>query len=115
MPIVIRRAYESAQAADGTRVLVDRLWPRGLTKEKLKLDLWMKEVAPSNELRKEFHARPEKWAEFQRRYYAELEAQPELTGELKRRSRAGTVTLMYAGRDAAHNNAAALKNYLEKS
>ena len=115
MAIVIKRAYEPAQAADGYRVLVDRLWPRGLTKEKLKLDVWMKEVAPSNELRKEFHNRPEKWAEFQGQYDAELRAQGELISELRRKARSGTVTLVYAARDEAHNNAAALKKYLEKT
>jgi uncharacterized protein YeaO (DUF488 family) len=114
MPVVIKRAYEPAQAADGYRVLVDRLWPRGLTKEKLKLDVWMKEVSPSTELRKEFHHQAERWAEFQRRYFTELQAQPELIGELRRKSRTGTVTLVYAARDETRNNAAALKHYLEQ-
>ena len=115
MPIVIKRAYEPAQVSDGYRVLVDRLWPRGLTKEKLKLDAWMKEVSPSTELRKEFHQQAARWAEFQRRYFTELKGQPQLIGELRTKARTGTVTLIYAARDETHNNAAALKNYLEKS
>jgi uncharacterized protein YeaO (DUF488 family) len=115
MPVVIKRAYEPAQVSDGYRVLVDRLWPRGLTKEKLKLDAWMKEVSPSTELRKEFHQEAARWAEFQRRYSSELRAQQTLISELRSRARSGTVTLVYAARDETHNNAAALKNYLEKS
>jgi len=97
---------------DGTRILVDRLWPRGLSKDKLKLDAWMKDLAPSNELRKEFHHDVAKWDEFQRHYFKELDRQPELVAELRKKARRGTVTLIYAAHDQTHNNAVALKKYL---
>lgn len=112
MTLQIKRAYEPARRTDGTRVLVDRLWPRGISKEKLKLDAWMKDLAPSNELRKEFHHDPAKWVEFQKRYFKELERQPEQVAELRKQARRGTVTLIYAAQDEEHNNAAALKKYL---
>jgi uncharacterized protein YeaO (DUF488 family) len=113
MPVVIKRAYESLSASDGYRVLVDRLWPRGLTKEKLKLDVWMKDLSPSPELRKWFSHDVAKWAEFQKRYRKELQAHPDLIQELKKRSRQGRVTLVFAAHDEVHNNAALLKKYLE--
>jgi uncharacterized protein YeaO (DUF488 family) len=113
MPVVIKRAYDPPKASDGYRVLVDRLWPRGLTKEKLKLDVWMKDISPSPELRKWFSHDVAKWAEFQRRYRKEIEAHADLLGELRKRARHGTLTLVYAARDSEHNNAALLKKYLE--
>ena len=87
---------------------------RGLSKEKLKLDSWRKEIAPSNELRKWFHQGEHKWVDFRRRYFKELDAQPELIRELRKKARGQTVTLLYAARDAEHNNALALKEYLER-
>ncbi|HTP00848.1 MAG TPA: DUF488 domain-containing protein [Anaerolineales bacterium] len=115
MTIQIKRAYEPPSSSDGTRILVDRLWPRGISKEKLKLDEWMKEVSPSNELRKEFHHDASRWQEFQKRYAVELDRQPDLIAELRKKARRGKVTLVYAAQDEVHNNAAALKKYLEKS
>jgi uncharacterized protein YeaO (DUF488 family) len=114
MTIQIKRAYDPPAASDGARILVDRLWPRGLTKEKLKLDVWMKEVAPSNELRKWFHEGGHAWMDFRARYFKELDAQPELIDELRKKARGRTVTLLYAARDAEQNNALALKEYLER-
>jgi uncharacterized protein YeaO (DUF488 family) len=112
MSIQIKRVYEAAARGDGKRILVDRLWPRGLSKEKAKVDVWMKDVAPSNELRKWFDHDPAKWVEFQKRYRAELAKQKELLAELKREARAGTVTLVYGAHDEEHNNAAALVKIL---
>lgn len=114
MSISIKRAYEPAQAADGYRVLVDRLWPRGLSKTTLMMDAWMKELAPSTALRNWFHHDVAKWADFEKRYFKELDAQPEAVGELRRKARAGRLTLLYAARDETHNNAVALKKYLER-
>src|SRR5512140_1897931 len=115
MTIRIKRAYEAASRADGTRILVDRLWPRGLSKEKLELDAWMKELAPSNELRKRFHHDVEKWDQFQKAYFKELDSQPEQVAELRKKARGRTVTLIYAAHDEVHNNAAALKAYLSRA
>jgi uncharacterized protein YeaO (DUF488 family) len=112
MTVRIKRAYDPPSPADGTRVLVDRLWPRGLSKEKLKLDAWMKDLAPSNELRKRYHHDAAKWEEFQKHYFEELAQQPELVAELRKKARSSVVTLIYAAHDEVHNNAAALKAYL---
>jgi uncharacterized protein YeaO (DUF488 family) len=116
MPLKVKRVYEAAAKADGIRILVDRLWPRGIAKEKAKIDLWLKEVAPSNALRKRFHAKPEKWDAFLEAYAAELEADEavEAAKELRGHIRKGTVTLLYAARDEAHNNAVALKAWLTR-
>src|SRR5512143_4237504 len=114
MSIQIKRAYEPASPRDGTRVLVDRLWPRGISKDKLKLDAWMKELAPSNELRKWFHHDVENWSEFEKRYFEELSKQPEKVDELLKQAKRHTVTLLYGARDETHNNAVALKKYLER-
>lgn len=111
MGISLKRAYESPEPADGKRVLVDRMWPRGMTKEKAKIDLWLKDVAPSAELRKWFGHDSEKWPEFLRRYRAELEGSPALA-ELRELARNGKVTLVYAARDEKHNNAVALRAIL---
>ena len=114
MTVQIKRVYAPRSPTDGYRVLVDRLWPRGLSKEKLKLDAWMKELAPSNELRKWFGHEESKWAEFQKRYFKELSQQPELVAELHKKARGHKVTLLYSSREEVHNNAVALKNYLER-
>lgn len=110
MSAAVKRAYETAAPGDGYRVLVDRLWPRGVSKEKLKLDEWMKDVAPSPGLRKWYGHEPEKWKEFQRRYRAELgePAAKELVQKLAARARRGKVTLLTGARDAEHSDAAVL-------
>jgi len=112
--ILLKRAYEPAARSDGKRFLVDRLWPRGMDKKKLKLEAWLKELAPSNELRKTFCHDPEKWPEFQRRYFAELDASSANWGPLLEAVREGDVTLVYAARDTERNNAVALRAYLAK-
>ena len=110
--IRLKRVYEPAAKSDGQRLLVERLWPRGVKKEALQLDSWLREVAPSAELRKWFGHRPERWAEFQRRYRTELDAnaanwQPILDAAQKK-----TVTLLFSSHDAEHNNVVALADYL---
>ncbi len=114
--IRIKRAYEEPEADDGYRVLVDRLWPRGVKKEHLRLDAWLKELAPSPELRKWFGHDPARWEEFQRRYRAEFsapEAQTLLT-ELAERAGLGPITLVYGARDEQHNGAVVLRELLEE-
>ena len=112
MAINIKRIYEPAEAADGYRILVDRLWPRGISKEKAKLDVWLKEVAPSNELREWFGHKPERFAEFKKRYAAELRDNPALE-ELREALKAHkTVTLLYAAHDEVYNQARVLAEYL---
>jgi uncharacterized protein YeaO (DUF488 family) len=111
--IRLKRAYEPPAKADGTRLLVERLWPRGIKKEALKLDAWLRDVAPSHGLRQWFGHRPERWVEFQRRYRAELDARPVVWQPILDTARRGTVTLVFSARDEAHNNAAALAEYLK--
>jgi uncharacterized protein YeaO (DUF488 family) len=111
--IQVRRAYEPAGPADGFRVLVDRIWPRGMKKEQAAIDLWLKDVAPSAGLRKWFGHDPAKWDEFRRRYASELDREPDAVRLLEEKSRRGTLTLVFAAKDAEHSNAAALKGYLE--
>ncbi|MBN1836610.1 MAG: DUF488 family protein [Spirochaetales bacterium] len=106
MGIVLKRAYEAPAAKDGYRVLVDRLWPRGVSKEEARLDAWLKEAAPSDELRSRFHGERAGWSEFRRRYLAELKPHREESRPLAHRAREGRVTLVYAGRDERRNNAA---------
>jgi uncharacterized protein YeaO (DUF488 family) len=116
MGISVKRVYDKPAKEDGTRILVDRLWPRGIAKAKAGVDLWLKEIAPSNDLRKRFHLHPEDWAAFKRAYAAELKS-PEAkaaVGELRREVRAGPVTLLYTAKDEAHNNAVALLAWLKK-
>lgn len=108
----IKRIYEPAAASDGARVLVDRVWPRGVSKDAAALTLWLKEVAPSAGLRKWFGHDPARWEEFQRRYGAELDANAEAVGVLRNMLRSGRVTLLYGARDTEHNQAVALKNHL---
>ena len=110
--IKLKRVYEQAEPDDGLRYLVDRLWPRGMAKDALQLTAWLREVAPSDELRKEFHRDPARWEEFRRRYWAELDARPEVWEPLLRAARNGTITLLFAARDTEHNNAVALRDYL---
>jgi uncharacterized protein YeaO (DUF488 family) len=112
----IKRVYEAAAKEDGLRVLVDRLWPRGLTKEKARVDLWLKDIAPSDELRRRFHGHPDQWREFVTAYGRELEQEPAKTAaaSLRERLRGRPVTLLYAARDETHNNAVALKAWLER-
>ncbi len=112
--IRIRRVYEAPDPAGGKRFLVDRLWPRGIRKEALPLDGWPKEAAPSNELRAWFHAGSGPWEAFRERYYRELEANPEAWRPLLEAAKEGTVALLYGAKDTEHNNAAALRDYLEK-
>ena len=111
--IRLKRAYDAAGDADGYRILVDRIWPRGVSKEKLRLDDWPKELAPSTELRKWIHHDPKKWEEFKKRYFEELEDQKEALEALEKTCREKTVTLVFAARDTERNNAAALKDFLE--
>ncbi len=112
--IRLRRVYEAPAAGEGKRFLVERLWPRGMKKEDLVLDGWLKEVAPSTALRRWFAHDPAKWTEFQRRYQAELDAKPETWRPLLQAARRGRVTLLYSAKDTEHNNALALKSYLEE-
>ena len=112
--IQLKRARESADESDGLRYLVERLWPRGVKKTELPLDGWLKDVAPSTELRKWFSHDPSKWAEFRRRYSAELDAHADSWKPLLDAARHGRVTLIYSSHDAEHNNAVALKEYLDK-
>ncbi len=113
--IRIKRAYEKPAKEDGDRILVDRLWPRGIKKETAKIDFWPKELAPSNELRQWYGHDPDKWAEFKARYFAELNAQPALVEELRKHVRKGTVTFIYSSKEERLNNAAALKEYIGAS
>lgn len=106
--------YEAPDAEDGTRILVDRLWPRGLTKEKASVDLWLKEISPSAELRKWFAHDPKKWPVFQTRYHAELEANEDLVAQIKHEMKKGAVTLVYGAKDEEHNDAVVLLQFLRK-
>ena len=115
MRIKIKRVYEEPDKHDGARILVDRLWPRGLTKEKARVDLWLKEIAPSTELRKWFGHDPEKWSSFRRRYETEILHNDDLIKVLKQKAREGTITLIYGARDEQHNEALVLKQFLERS
>ena len=112
--IQVKRVYEPSTARDGTRFLVDHLWPRGLKKQAVKVKSWIKEVAPSTGLRQWFGHDPAKWKEFQRRYFSELDQKPKVWEPLISTAGEGTITLVFSARDEEHNNAVALKNYLEK-
>jgi uncharacterized protein YeaO (DUF488 family) len=108
MKVAIKRVYEEPAKSDGTRILVDRLWPRGLTKEKAKVDVWLKDVAPSTELRKWFAHDPKKWTEFQARYKEELKSHADQFALLKEEAAKGPVTLLYGAKDEEHNEAVVL-------
>jgi len=110
--IRLKRAYDAMSRTDGTRFLVERLWPRGVSKATLQLDAWLKEVGPSTALRKWFSHDPEKWREFRRRYFRELDSRPEAWKPIASAARRGTVTLVYSSHDTEHNNAVALQEYV---
>ncbi len=112
--IKVKRVYELEGTSEGRRFLVERLWPRGIKKEKLHMDAWLKDVAPSQALRQWFGHDPAKWEEFQRRYRAELESHPEAWRPILDAARQGEVTLLYSARDTEHNNAIVLKEFLQK-
>ena len=111
--VKLKRAYAAPARSDGQRVLVDRVWPRGITKKESLIDDWIKDVAPSTALRKWFNHELLKWNEFKRRYFRELDGRPDALKRLLARSRRGTVTLVFGARDVDHNNAVALKDYIE--
>ena len=112
MSIRLKRVYDKPAKSDGHRVLVDRLWPRGLKKSEARLDEWLKEIAPSTTLRKCFAHDPTRWTEFKKRYAAELDDQPEQVEQLARSAKKRTITLLFGAKDTEHNNAVALKEYL---
>lgn len=112
--IQLKRIYEPTSPDDGMRILVDRLWPRGVSKAKAKLDLWLKDIAPSTALRQWFGHDPQKWQEFRKRYREELAKNPEAVSVLENAVKKGKVTLLYGARDTEHNEAAVLKDYLAK-
>ena len=109
----VRRVYDPPARSDGCRVLVDRIWPRGLSKEAAKLDAWIKDVAPSSELRKWFGHEPSRWASFKHKYFRELDERGEALAQLLEVCSARTLTLLFAAKDCAHNNAVVLKEYLD--
>jgi uncharacterized protein YeaO (DUF488 family) len=113
--IFCKRVYDSVDAADGARFLVDRLWPRGVRKEQLRLDDWLKELAPSDALRHWFGHDPDKWNEFRRRYRAELDAHPAAVQRLAAAAERGNVTLLFGAHDIERNNAVALREYVEQA
>ena len=111
--ITLKRAYDSVSRTDGRRFLVERLWPRGVSKAKLRVDAWLKEVGPSTELRQWFSHDPGKWSEFRRRYFRELDSRPEAWQPIASAARRGRVTLVYSSHDTEHNNAVALQQYVQ--
>jgi uncharacterized protein YeaO (DUF488 family) len=112
--IKLKRVYEPASSSDGARYLVERLWPRGMKKTALRIDAWLKDVAPSTTLRRWFNHDPKKWGEFQRRYRRELNANPDALRPILNAAQRGNVTLVYSSHDAEHNNAVVLKEYVEE-
>ena len=112
--ITLKRAYDPVSRTDGTRFLVERLWPRGVSKAKLRVDAWLKEAGPSTELRKWFGHDPEKWDQFRRRYFRELGSRPEAWQPIVAAARRGPVTLVYSSHDTQYNNAVALHEYLRR-
>jgi uncharacterized protein YeaO (DUF488 family) len=112
MTIRLKRVYETSEPADGTRILVDRLWPRGLTKKKAAIDLWLKEIAPSIQLRKWFGHDPKKWRRFRRCYRTELKQHSVQLQLIKSKAKEGVVTLIYGARDQEYNEAVVLKEFL---
>jgi uncharacterized protein YeaO (DUF488 family) len=111
--IQVKRVYDPPAKADGYRVLVDRLWPRGLKKSEVRIDQWLKEIAPSTMLRKWFKHDPDRWSEFRKKYWAELDDHCEQIEKLARDAGKGTVTLLFAAKETKHNNAVALKEYFQ--
>lgn len=114
MAVRLKRAYDPAEPSDGYRVLIDRLWPRGVSKQKAQVNEWARELAPSTELRKWFGHEPARFEEFRRRYLAELDAHADEVSALRRRSRAGTLTLVYAAHDSEHNDAVVLAELIRR-
>jgi uncharacterized protein YeaO (DUF488 family) len=114
MTIRVKRIYEPAEDDDGYRVLVDRLWPRGIRKTDARIDLWLKDAAPSTDLRRWFNHEPEKWQGFKTRYFAELDGSRQNMQPLLDAAKTGNVTLVYSSRDEEHNQAVALREYLER-
>ena len=115
MKMSIKRVYEAASENDGRRILVDRLWPRGLSKERAKVDLWLREIAPSTELRTWSNHDPEKWDEFRRRYFAELDNNEAAVRSIREGAAHSKLTLLFAARDVERNNAVALQEYLSQN
>ena len=111
--ITLKRAYDPVSRTDGTRFLVERLWPRGVSRTDLRIDAWLKDAGPSTELRKWFSHDPDKWADFRRRYFRELDSRPEAWQPIVSAARRGTVTLVYSSHDTHHNNAVALQQYVQ--
>ncbi len=114
MRIEVKRAYDRPAPADGSRVLVDRVWPRGIVRKDLRIDDWLRALAPSAELRKWFGHDPAKWNDFKSRYFRELDKQADAVDRLLVKYRAGTLTLLFGAKDIDHNNAVALKEYLDR-
>ena len=114
MAIDLKRAYDPPAKSDGRRILVDRVWPRGIARHDLQIDAWLKDLAPSTKLRKWFGHDPTKWDEFKERYALELEQRSEPLGELVEKARGGHVTLIFSAKDTQHNNAVALREHLER-
>jgi len=115
MAVTIKRVYEEPSESDGTRILVDRLWPRGLTKEKAKVDVWLKDIAPSTELRKWFNHEPSKWPGFKKRYQEEISSNIEVLNILKKHLASGKATIVYGAKDEEHNDAVVIKQYIDKN
>jgi len=113
MPILLKRVYEKPAADDGKRILVERLWPRGLNKEKAKIDEWPKDIGPSTELRKWYSHEAERWAEFKKRYWTELENKKDIVSKLAKESMENRVTFLFGSKEEKLNSAAALKEYIE--
>jgi uncharacterized protein YeaO (DUF488 family) len=114
MAVTLKRVYEEPSKSDGTRILVDRLWPRGLTKERAKVDVWLKDIAPTTELRKWFNHEPNKWPEFKKRYWAEISNNIDALSALEKYLAKGKVTIVYGAKDEEHNDAVVIKQYLDK-
>lgn len=114
MDVNIKRVYDHPEKSDGYRVLVDRVWPRGMTKEKANVDLWLKEIAPSTDLRKWFGHDPAKWTEFKKRYTLELKKNKDAVQQLKDQSDGRRITLVYSAKDEAHNQAVVLRAFLQR-
>ena len=112
--IQLKRVYDAPAREDGSRFLVERLWPRGIKKTSLQLDSWLKDVAPSSELRQWFHHDPERWDEFRSRYFAELKQHEDAWRPITEASRKGAVMLLYSSQDTEHNNAVALKEFIDR-
>lgn len=112
--VKVKRVYDPVSDDDGRRILVDRLWPRGIKKENADIDEWLKDVAPSDELRKWFSHDPSKWQDFKKKYISELKQRPDTIGRFRKEARKGTLTLLFAAKDIEHNNAVVLKEVIEQ-